>query len=335
MSATGDEVAVSRSEVLTNDPLFPLIKRAEQLSQRAGEIWIASGFVSESLVASFVPLLATKKTKLRLLTGTYSNFNRKKLFTRLLSLAEQGLLEARVWHGDGSSQFHAKLFIWRRPAGKEVWIGSANFTNGGLNNEGEIVLALRGAPNDEQIRQLERAFERSWSHGVPIDANFVASYRQAEFAPSDARIRRRRSVGAAHPRGTAPQVLVRTVGGSCRQDTVREIEFRLGPSNELAWGLSRSAAARSLRPNDLVCCFNPDEEQLDTYRVHSTVPYGRGTVILYLGRRAVSRRVWSEKARKILLKAGIDIEGLSPSTKMIEGPAAKKFVSAIRRLPHR
>jgi hypothetical protein len=65
------------------------------------------------------------------------------------------------------------------PANWQVWVGSANLTNGGLQNEGELVAELVFPAGDPALVSVGGAFERECLRGKEITQEFLDKYREA------------------------------------------------------------------------------------------------------------------------------------------------------------
>ncbi len=79
------------------------------------------------------------------------------------SLQQYG--KASIFHNNGSSTFHPKLFYFRYPGRADLYVGSGNFTAGGLftNHEAGLVLSLGSAePESDLLAQVDDSLDR-WS----------------------------------------------------------------------------------------------------------------------------------------------------------------------------
>jgi HKD family nuclease len=180
-----------RMACLTSSALDSLAKVAHELSCQATELWIATAFVSESAFSDVTQPLSESNRGVRFLTGTFGNATRKRTFRRILRATEKSSsFKARIWTWR-TGQFHAKALLWRIGDGAVAWLGSANLTDGGFSNEGEIMLELRAPWTSSSIRSIRSAFEREWLRGEPITREFVRSYRESRRRPPDMYVARR------------------------------------------------------------------------------------------------------------------------------------------------
>ena len=71
--------------------------------------------------------------KLRILTSTYQHLTEPQALRSLMSLGPG--LDCRVQQG--ADAFHPKFWLFRSDARTEAWVGSSNFTRGGLSTNVE------------------------------------------------------------------------------------------------------------------------------------------------------------------------------------------------------
>jgi HKD family nuclease len=167
------------------------------LTAQALEFWVATAFVTTNVVNDIIAGGLQSGTRIKFLTGTFGRATRRATFKRLLALAAgTSPLQTRVWRRDGHQNFHAKLYLWRLQQGEGVaWIGSANLTDGGLRNTGEILFEIRDRWDSRVFRTISEAFEQEWQRGVPLSSDFVKGYREAprtSFPPDVRAISRRK-----------------------------------------------------------------------------------------------------------------------------------------------
>lgn len=217
--------------VRKNTPLSPLAKRARELSKQSDALWVATAFASDAAVSDVVGSAAVRGATVRFLTGTFGRVTRLRTFKRLSRLGQTNDVQTRIWDGD----FHVKLLLWRRGRRGIAWVGSANLTDRGLQNEGELMIELTGSWSDARFRALRRGFEEEWHEAQPLDEAFLRRYREA---PRVGHLLR--SAGVRAPRGRMAArgraMLVVTVGHhySDGSPTVERVDECLGGTAD-AW----------------------------------------------------------------------------------------------------
>jgi HKD family nuclease len=173
------------------------------LTERSVEFSIATAFITTGAVDDLIGSAIRAGARVRLLTGTFGNNTRQSTFRRLLTLANDNAIQARIWSSERHGDLHAKLYLWALTKKRgAAWIGSANFTDGGLQKEGELVLEVRSSWQSPMLRRLRVAFEAEWARGTPLNAEFVDRYRESPRSPPDASIKRMRR----HVRSTADPI---------------------------------------------------------------------------------------------------------------------------------
>lgn len=142
---------------------------------------IASAFVtSESirLIKIFLKKRKNKNVSCRLITGFYQNFNSKEVLEELRDMSNnsKNKFEVRV---SANYKFHWKFYNFIHKNKIISYIGSANFTNSGLNNNGELLLKLSiQGNNNSNTYNLNKMFEREWGNSVPIENIPLDGYKQ-------------------------------------------------------------------------------------------------------------------------------------------------------------
>lgn len=319
------------SRVLTNKPLSPLADKIEKLCGEAVEISIASAFVNQTLVDGLLVPAARRGARVRLLTGTYGRFNRESLFRALLRHVERGVLEVRIWEGDGSREFHAKMFTWKLPRGRgEAWIGSANFTIGGLNNGGELVLAERADWQAAPIRRLRRAFSEIWEEARDIDTRFVDNYQQSAKTPPDNHLRKPRRSTRLRKEAT---MLLTSVARHIDEDSEegQRIANFILPRNTLPYCRLPGSSPREAKKGDLICIVDRLDKEIRVAEIMDTGMDGQVAVLAYSG--IIPDRVWNKKTLDLLRKAGVAIQGDVPRTRWLAPKTSKNIIDALRNTP--
>lgn len=157
-------------EHLTNG----LVKLGSELSEQftnCTTFSIATTFISASAIDLLERVLKKNKklTSGRLLIGIYGYFNQKADLLRLQQLEKQYADRLQV-HVSKDKTFHWKYYHFTTSRKQTIYIGSANFTSGGLGNNGEVMLKLTHATStaEKSISQLQASFDAQWRQSGPI-----------------------------------------------------------------------------------------------------------------------------------------------------------------------
>ena len=151
------------------------------------------GCTSFSISVAFITEggLATLKTALyelakrnrggRIITSTYLNFNRPKVFKALLNIPN---LEVRVADKEG---FHAKGYVFRNSHYSSMFIGSSNLTDAALKKNYEYNLKLTSLENGAVIQHFNSQFEKLWEESTAVDAEWIRQYEQTHVEQPEQR----------------------------------------------------------------------------------------------------------------------------------------------------
>jgi HKD family nuclease len=145
----------------------------EQLAL-CSEFSIATAFISEDGIDILENCL-NKNKKLqsgKLLIGVYGYFNLKANLQRLGKLAQKYSDRVQIRISKDKS-FHWKYFQFQKASYETAFIGSANFTGGGLGSNGELVVKLSGRKSkvSTPISKLNSSFMKQWANSGSL-ANF-------------------------------------------------------------------------------------------------------------------------------------------------------------------
>jgi len=324
-----DSLVMMATKILGSDrPMNRIGDRAALLCRQAEELFLASGFVTRSAIDRLLEPALARGATLKLVTGTYGGFNRHAMFERLLSLtAEYPRFGVRVWQGDKSGAFHAKLYVWHLPRGRgEAWIGSANFTDGGFTNDGEIMLAEIGRWDAPAVCRLHRAFLAEWKRSVVLDQMFLRNYREAPRPPPDARQRRPRPTRREDARLLITNVIHHFGDDSPVSARINDVF----PQPDSNWVRCKRKAAREARPGDLMCVVDRVDNVVYTGPVLQSQADASAWVIHY---RPELERPWTVASKKAFRTVGVTInKSGSPRMTWLDGESGTQLVRSLRRL---
>ena len=311
--AVGEEAL--RTKVLVSRPLSPIADRMRDLASTARDFWIASAFLGTTAVDQIVGAALQGGATVRLLTGTFGNNTRKSTFARLFTLQKRGRLEARIWDTGWHRRFHGKLYLWHlRRGGHVAWLGSANLTEGGLNEEGELVLELRDSTSSRAIAQLRRAFLKEWSRGTPLDQRFLARYEEAARPAPDIRTvaRQPRRTGSgrsatAPPRGSN---FIANAYGEFGERRANQLARLLSPpARELDFFATPTKALSQAKAGDRGLFVDHISRQAALVEVVDAARDGRRRVVAYVP--LFARRAWLPWNAALARRAGRAISAIS------------------------
>lgn len=323
-----------RTRVLTSSPLRPIAESMRALAEACDEFWIATAFVDSGAVDDIVGHAVSRGARVRFLTGTFGHNTRRTTFRKLLAFAEAGDVDVCIWCADGAGNFHSKLYLWRLPGEHAVaWIGSANFTSGGLQNEGELLLEIRERWNGQTMRRLRKAFDANWGRGEPITSKFVDSYKEAPRPPPDfAPIGRgRRSSRRQRPRNArvfTSYVTYRYPDGS---PVVARVETLLSGTAGDSWVRHHASVVREARPGDWCILVDLVDKRVALVELTDSVPDGKTRVFSYVP--VLRRNAWigwtKPLRRRLLVAAGYQARGPSLGSRWLSQDASRRVIAEL------
>lgn len=147
-------------------------------------ISIASSFIDQDSVDILENILKKNERLqgIRLLIGVYGNFNRKQNLLRLLILAKKHSEKFQV-HISRSKKFHWKYYHFTNRSTQNVFIGSANFTSGGLGSNHELVIKITDKMVNANVgtKRLNNEFEKEWEQSGSIAEFNVNEYNECRL----------------------------------------------------------------------------------------------------------------------------------------------------------
>lgn len=169
--------------------LLELLERCEAFS------W-ASAWVSKNEV--FDAALRARRKMDFLVIGTDQYFTDPECLDDCADIEE-----ARVVPPGGSGMFHPKVYAFDLGQTVEIYVGSANLTNGGLRRNTECGVFLKAERENPELRRLLKFIEALWDKAEPIDSDFIESYRANKRRVADAQEDLRRFVPVRRPKRKA------------------------------------------------------------------------------------------------------------------------------------
>lgn len=149
------------------------VQIAEKLSQLVFETdefyWAVAWGTQNSLYQAFID--NRKKIK-KVIFGTHFYQTDPNLLQQFVSDPLVHLME-----NDAVGTFHPKIYLFKKDELAYAVIGSANFTNGGLNKNDEAATFIEGSFKDSFFQDLLQMVNGFWNRGKEIDQGFVDNYR--------------------------------------------------------------------------------------------------------------------------------------------------------------
>lgn len=129
------------------------------------EFSIATAFIGSSAIDLIEQCLKENNNLKsgKLLVGVYGYFNLKSNFIRLKNLAKTYPDKFTV-HISRDKFFHWKFYLFENKTNNIIFVGSANFTNGGMTGNNELVIKLTDSLKaiNNAIEKLKSSFVKQW-----------------------------------------------------------------------------------------------------------------------------------------------------------------------------
>lgn len=301
------------------------------LVKQSEEFLVATAFVSAGAVQDFLVTAAEHGPRIRFLTGTFGHNTRQATFARVLKLQQQDKLEARLWRCSAHENFHEKLYLWRLSNGRGVaWVGSANFTDGGMQAEGEFVLEVRGRWDGADLRALRANFEAEWRRGQPISDDFVDGYKEAARPAVDLkRPGKRRGAAKGKVVPSKGRVFITRIEGVVDDVTEERVQRLLGGTAD-DWVRHRLKSLSKLRRGQRGILVDNVDGKVALVEVTDTAQDRRFGVFAYepvFGSRSWLK--WSSPVRRSLAAAGVGSEKKRPRTRWVSPAVGAALVKAM------
>ena len=125
--------------------------------KRTAKLQIASAWMSDSGALRALIERGKERCKVQAIIGTYGEATNAP---SLRSLADKFGVQESLRLAEPAGLFHPKLLLFHRRNGIVAWIGSANFTHGGLEGNEELVLET---DDSNTVKEMGEWFGRQWT----------------------------------------------------------------------------------------------------------------------------------------------------------------------------
>lgn len=136
---------------------------------------ISVAFITEGGIASLKTALYElnkRGVRGRIITSTYLNFNRPKVFKELLKIPNVDV------HITRQSGFHAKGYVFKKKKYSIMFIGSSNLTDSALKKNYEYNLKLTSLDNGAVIQHFSEQFDELWEASEPLTTTWINDYEK-------------------------------------------------------------------------------------------------------------------------------------------------------------
>ena len=197
--------------------------------------------------------------------------------------------DCRIYHSIGQQIFHPKLYIIERDHSRIVYVGSSNFTRGGLAENVEVNARVEGRIGSPEVDDAQSLFDGLFDgeFSAPISPDLESGYRQLQ-----------ETLRAMQANPMAPEAAARfrereslLLGQYRARVAVRRWLLVVSPENyalcmrERMWGRQQEREVRAYTPGDVFFFHVTGSRGISAFGIFTGVPFRD------------SRRVWAPDRR--------------------------------------
>ena len=148
-------------------PIDDPLKRFNANLERSERVDMAVAWATSGSALEWLEDAASRRgVSVPAIVGTYGNATDPDALERLEHIGKPRLVSER------GAMFHPKIYIFRGDQKSMAWIGSANFTRGGIEANEEAVFETT------RIDSVSRWFTDRWRECGKLSPNAIADYRR-------------------------------------------------------------------------------------------------------------------------------------------------------------
>ncbi len=142
---------------------------------------IATAFIDQQAISMLEQSLSKNKAikKARILIGIYGCFNKKADLETLFDLSKKYAVKIQV-HISRNRNFHWKYYHFTENRKQSIYIGSANFTSGGMGSNGELLVKHSESmpEKDKGFGRLAKEFDKEFENSRSIKDFSIDEYKE-------------------------------------------------------------------------------------------------------------------------------------------------------------
>lgn len=192
----------------------------EELEQCESFIFSVA-FITESGLAtlkSYLWDLRQRGIRGRIVTSTFLNFNKPKVFRELMKLEN---VDVRITDING---FHSKGYIFEHKTHYSLIVGSSNLTANALKVNYEWNVKLTSHENGEFIHHFKQQFEDIWIKSKPLTEGWINTYEKEYLPLVNGKLIERIGENSSHYAGNAIEEALKIKPNEMQQVALKQIE---------------------------------------------------------------------------------------------------------------
>ena len=177
IDATATAIDALLPQLLVNDKARSrtVLTTVDQQLNQCDEFWFSVAFATSSGVAVILNTLAALKQKGisgRILVSQYNDFTQPEALRKLLQFDNIALKIATT------GNFHAKGYLFKKPFGYNLLIGSSNLTSSALQFNKEWNLKVSATANSHLMADVLETFQQAFDNATVVDEAFITTYEE-------------------------------------------------------------------------------------------------------------------------------------------------------------
>ncbi|WP_426491291.1 DUF3427 domain-containing protein [Hymenobacter sp. 102] len=164
-------------QLLVNDKARgrTVLSTVDQQLNQCDEFWFSVAFATSSgvtVILNTLDALQQKGVRGRVLVSQYNDFTQPEALRKLLQFENICLRIATT------GNFHAKGYLFKKPFGYNLLIGSSNLTSSALQLNKEWNLKVSATASSHLMADVLETFQQAFDTATVVDEAFITSYEQ-------------------------------------------------------------------------------------------------------------------------------------------------------------
>ncbi|WBA44338.1 DUF3427 domain-containing protein [Hymenobacter canadensis] len=208
IDATAPALDALLPQLLVNDKAQgkTVLSALELELHQCEEFWFSVAFATSSGVITLLntlQVLRQKGVRGRILVSQYNDFTQPEALRKLLQFENITLKIATT------GSFHAKGYLFKKPVGYTLFIGSSNLTSSALQLNKEWNLQVSATADSHLMLDVLSTFEQAFDEATAVDDAFIARYEQTYRAQASLRGKLNQKLAALSDQTIVPNTMQR------------------------------------------------------------------------------------------------------------------------------
>lgn len=175
IDATAAAIDTHLPQLLVNDKARgkTVLSTVDQQLNQCDKFWFSVAFATTSgvtVILNTLEILQQKGISGRILVSQYNDFTQPEALRKLLQFENITLKIATT------GNFHAKGYLFKKPFGFNLLIGSSNLTSSALQLNKEWNLKISATSGSHLMLDVLETFQQAFDDAIVVDEAFITSY---------------------------------------------------------------------------------------------------------------------------------------------------------------